>query len=668
MSAGIGFNGLISGLDTSLIVEALLQADRAPLTTLANKRADIVKRNESVSTIKSRLSALQGSLTSLKLESSLKGRTVSLSGTESSAVSVSANSNAALGTYAIGVERLATSTRATSVTPLGQAIDADTVIEDANFGTALTSGSFKINGVAIAIDTSVDTLNDVLNRINSSGAGVTASIVNDAHGRANVLQIDANAPGGAIQLGAGSDTSNFLSATKLDAAPRVGDAVTATGGLGGLRTSLPLNQADLATAVSGAGTLTVNGVEIDYDPATDSLNDIIGRINASDAGVAASYDAANDTLVLSNRAQGGTLIDLADSGDFLAAVGLDNPANQALGQSAKFSVNGTTYFANSNTVSNAVPGLTVTLKAQTTTNVSANVANDVSGAITKLKDFVAKYNEAIAQITFQTRVDAEGDRGLLAGDSTVRSIRDNMRRFVTSPADGLEGKYTTFASIGLNFGAIGSAPGTTEDLKFDEAKFQEALAANPAAIHELLAAKTKGVLSGPGDITGATGTPNEHTVSGSYQIDSDGAGNYTVTFTDANSVVHPPRNLTVPPGQSSTELIPGMTLETSDSPTGASSTVAVTYRQGIIEHVDSYLKGLLGSDGIFAARQDQVSSQLSAIDDQIARQEDRIADRELALQRRFSALEVSLARLQSQSSALTSSLSALQFNSLNQRN
>lgn len=662
MSAGIGFNGLISGLDTSAIVEALMLADRAPLTTLANKREAIIARNEAVSTIKSRLSALQGSLTSLKLESTLNARAVTLSGTSTSAVSVSANSKAALGNYSIGVERLATSTTAASAAPIGQAINAGTIIDDANFGVEIQSGSFKINGVAISIDTSVDTLNDVINRINSSGAGVTASIVNDAHGRANVLQLDANAPGGAIQLGAGSDTSNFLAATKLDAAPRVGDSVTATGGLGALQTSVPLNQASLSSAIGAAGTLSVNGVDIAYDPATDSLNEIIARINGSEAGVTANYDAANDTLVLSNRKQGGTLIDLADSGNFLAAMGLDNPANQALGQSAKFTVNGTTYYANSNSVSTAVPGLTITLKGETTSNITANVVNDASGAVTKIKDFVEKYNEAMGQITFQTRVEAEGDRGLLAGDSTIRGIRDNTRRFLTSPAAGLEGNYTTFASIGLNFGAIGSAPGTTEDLKFDEATFREALEANPTAVHDLLAAKTRGVLSAPGDITAATGTPTEHAVSGSYQIDSDGAGNYTVTFTDENSVVYPPRNVTVTPGESSTELIPGMTLDTSESPLGTSSTIAINHRQGIIEQVDGYLKGLLGSDGIFAARQDQVGSQVAAIDEQIARQEERIADREVALQRRFSALEVTLARLQSQSTALTSSLAGLLSN------
>ena len=659
MSAGIGFNGLVSGLDTDLIVQALLQADRAPLTALANRRKEIVDRNDAVSTIKSRLSALQSTLTSLKLESTLNGRTVTLSGADSSAVSVSAGTNVALGAYKIGVERLATSTTASSTAPLGQAIDAGAVIKDANFATAITSGTFKINGVAIDVDVDTDSLNDVINRINASGAGVTASIVNDAHGRPNLLQIEANSPGGPIQLGAGGDTSNFLSATRIDAAPREGDAVVATGGLGALRTSLPLNQADMGVAVAGAGTLTINGVEIDYDPAVDSLNDIIARINASEAGVTASYDASKDALVLASRKQGATLIDLADSGNFLAAVGLDDPASQQLGQTAKFTINGTTYYANSNTVTNAVPGLSVTLKGETTTEVTANVTPNTAGAIDKIKAFVSAWNEAMGQISAKTRVDAEGTSGILSGDATLRSIRDNLRRFITSPADGVNGSYTTFASIGLNFGAIGSAPGTTQDLKFDEAKFREALEANPSAIHDLFAAKARGVLSAPGDVTAASGTPNEFTRSGIYQIESDGAGNYTVTFTDENGVVHEPRQVTVPPGKSSTELIPGMTLTTSDVPSGATSTVVVTHREGIVERIDSYLKGLLGSGGIFNARQDQVNAQLKAIDDQIARQEDRIADREVTLQRRYAALEVTLARLQSQSSQLTASLSSL---------
>src|SRR5690606_41954030 len=76
---------------------------------------------------------------------------------------------------------------------------------------------------------------------------------------------------------------------------------------------------------------------------------------------------------------------------------------------------------------------------------------------------------------------------------------------------------------------------------------------------------------------------------GTYQIESDGAGNYTVTFTDENGVVHEPRQVTVPPGKSSTELIPGMTLTTSDVPSGATSTVVVTHREGIVDRKSTRL-------------------------------------------------------------------------------
>jgi flagellar hook-associated protein 2 len=313
-----------------------------------------------------------------------------------------------------------------------------------------------------------------------------------------------------------------------------------------------------------------------------------------------------------------------------------------------------------------VPGLTITLKGETTSDVTAGVSVDTAGAIDKLKTFVENFNMALGQLTVATRT-TESERGLLAGDGTIRSMRDSLRRFITSPAEGLNGSLSTFASIGLTFGNIGSAVGTTTDLKLDEAKFREALEANPTAVHDLFAAKPRGVLSSVGDVTAASGTPNEYAVSGTYQIDSDVAGNFTVTFTDVNSVVYPPRQVTVTPGTSSSELVPGMTIETSAAPTGTSSTVTVTHREGIVERVDSYLKGLLGSNGVFASRQSQVDGQIKAIDDQILRQEERIASREEALQRQFSALEVTLSRLQSQSSALSSTLLSLQ-NSANSNN
>jgi archaellum component FlaF (FlaF/FlaG flagellin family) len=78
-------------------------------------------------------------------------------------------------------------------------------------------------------------------------------------------------------------------------------------------TSALLNstEANLNVALTAsAGSFKINGVEIKYDAAQDSLNNVINRINTSAANVVASYDSINDQLKLSARNTGSTLIDL----------------------------------------------------------------------------------------------------------------------------------------------------------------------------------------------------------------------------------------------------------------------------------------------------------------------------------------------------------------------
>ena len=84
--------------------------------------------------------------------------------------------------------------------------------DNAGFNTAVTNGTFTINGTQFTINTATQTLGDVLNQINSSAAGVTATY----NAETSSLTLVSKTPGPqAILLGAGSDTSNFLSAAGL---------------------------------------------------------------------------------------------------------------------------------------------------------------------------------------------------------------------------------------------------------------------------------------------------------------------------------------------------------------------------------------------------------------------------------------------------------------------
>jgi hypothetical protein len=143
----------------------------------------------------------------------------------------------------------------------------------------ITDGAIEINGTSIDVF-ATDSMNDVLDRINASAAGVTATLSGD------VLTLQ-NTAEGSLALTLGADTSGFFAATNLDSA-------TVTLGQDDQRT-LALDQVAAFSGIT-AGSFSLNGVEITVDPTVDSLNDVIDRVNASGAGVVAEYREATGLL------------------------------------------------------------------------------------------------------------------------------------------------------------------------------------------------------------------------------------------------------------------------------------------------------------------------------------------------------------------------------------
>src|SRR5581483_10851254 len=185
--------------------------------------------------------------------------------------------------------------------------------------------------------------NSIIGKINSSGLGITASIVNDAAGHPNYIKLTTSA-GVQLQMGSGSDTSNFLTAAGLTNAvittTASGDSVQSFSTLStaNITATLTSPATRLVTPISGLdasnnGAFTINGVTISYS-ATDSITSVLGKINASSAGVTATYDPLSDKITLQSTKTGSTTISLQDvQGNFLAATGLLN-ASQSLGKNA----------------------------------------------------------------------------------------------------------------------------------------------------------------------------------------------------------------------------------------------------------------------------------------------------------------------------------------------
>jgi flagellar capping protein FliD len=170
---------------------------------------------------------------------------------------------------------------------------------------AVVDGSFELNGEVITVN-ATDTLNDVVARINLSAAGVTAAF-NPATERVEFIQ---NTLGSAAGVDIQADTSNLIRSAKLDSA-------IAVPGIDPETIQAFADVASLSSVLSG--NILINGTPIAVDATSDSLTDVLAGINASAAGVTASFDELTQRVrIEANDGESSLEIDSNGTGLFSA--------------------------------------------------------------------------------------------------------------------------------------------------------------------------------------------------------------------------------------------------------------------------------------------------------------------------------------------------------------
>ncbi|MBT5773740.1 MAG: flagellar filament capping protein FliD [Dehalococcoidia bacterium] len=785
----ISFGGIASGLDTNAIIDSLMAIQRRPIEAAQFRMFQQDEKRQALQQVGTAFSSLLGSLDSLRKPATFTTQSTSVLAqtVDVGKVQATANGSAPLGSFDVDVLQIATSTRARSAAAAGNAINsavsldtagfvdpfaagtftinsteftipeatATNIVSSASIGAAAdpavalnaagfdivpTTGDFQINGVTIAFDDTLDTLNDVVTRINQSAAGVTASfddatkqltltsdtngpalitlvdttgnflesvnlldglgakigtetagtdlislddvinminlsgagviasIQNDADARPNILRIEDDPFDGAqsVYLGAGGDTSNFLAVTHLLESP---GTTTRDGvrGMGGTQVTETLVDANLANVLIAVGTFEINGVEFDYDTGTDSMSGLITKINQSSAGVTAFYDPFADKVVLSQDASGSTAIQLNDvAGDFLAQVGL-LAAVQETGANAEYQIDGgAVQYSNSNTVTSAVVGVTLTLTGVTTTSVNVEVRHDSASASAAAAGFVEKYNETQTLIDRMTAFVEDGDNGLLLGDGTLRRAKSSMQSILTGAAFGVPGDLRTLSDVGISFGVVGSAIGTTQTLVLDEAKLQAALLDNADGVAQLFstfAASAALDAGGTGSLASLTGTPTAATKAGTYSITSTASGGLTVVFQPDDGSTAVTQTGSIAASGTNTTIIPGVTLTAAGVLVAGTDTITIAATErGIGLAMHDYVDTLTRTGGTFDIRDEEYDARIDIIEEQIERLEKRAEARELFLSRQFTALEQTIGRLQQQGQALTGMVAQMNAN------
>ncbi|GHA84493.1 flagellar filament capping protein FliD [Modicisalibacter luteus] len=229
------------------------------------------------------------------------------------------------------------------------------------------------------------------------------------------------------------------------------------------------------TAELGAGTMsiTMGGETMDVSivDGESSLEDIRDAINTKEGGATASIindgGATPYRLVLTSKSTGtDSAMSVAISGNTqLNADGSNTLVETVAAQDAKLSVNGIGVTSQSNSVKEAVQGVTLNLTKtiDAATPETLTISQD-SEAITKnIQSFVDAYNSLKTTMDSLTSYNAEtGSAGQLLGDNTMRSVETRLRSVMTGSLG--EGSLQMLSDIGVELKLDGKLEVNTEKL------------------------------------------------------------------------------------------------------------------------------------------------------------------------------------------------------------
>lgn len=373
----------LSGYDFTGIVQSMVQVYSLPKVKMIEQQSDLQIRQNAWRDIKTRLSALENTLSNLRSESTWTATKATSS--KPDLLSVSSTSAAVNGVYNVKIINFA---QAQTVVSTVQNV------QEATSATSVTAGSFSIQvgDTTKTIDVAAGaSLKEIADSINNAKAGVTASVIQVAEGSFR-LAVVANKTGVA-------------------------------------------NKATFAE---------LNGGTVLHD-----------------LGILDSADVLNQSQVA---------------------------------EDAELEINGITNIKSAtNIVTNAIPGLTLTLNGEDpNTTVTVKISSDYSVAQKAVQSFIDQYNSAQDFIANKLSYDKETKKtGDLFGDPVLQNLQERLRRIVTNTVNNPTEPYKTLSDVGITTSS--SNHGIEGKLEFDTSKFNEAMESNPQSVANLFGAPAAGV-------------------------------------------------------------------------------------------------------------------------------------------------------------------------------
>lgn len=458
----VSVGGLASGLDTNSIISQLVELERRPIATWQEDIAQLQQFQATYTTLSTDLSALAAAASSFSLDN-LDAPAATISGDSVTQFSVSAGASAKDGSHELEITQLATANRIASQ---GFATSDSSPISSAagSFAIRLGNSGGQIS-VSVTTTTSMD---DLAQSINAAGGDITASVIGDGtNSLSNRLVLTANETGrdNEIQI-VGNDTDLDFTNNLIEAAAEDEDnAGTYTG----------------TVTSGGTYTGTTNKTYI-VEITTAGAADGAAQYRYSEDGGVTFTTGVTPTSGAAAIGSDGVTVSFSNSGTFTEGdrfyIDAQSPVLEQA-QDAIFTLNGITQTRESNSVTDAIEGVTIELN-DTVANTNFRISRDDSSIVSAVEDFVSAYNDVFNEIRNQQTFDTDTfEAGLLLGDRTANSILSLLRTSVSRQVTDLS-DYDSLASLGI----ISSRTG---GLEFDSSRLQTALTDSREAVLAVLA-------------------------------------------------------------------------------------------------------------------------------------------------------------------------------------
>lgn len=347
-----------------------------------------------------------------------------------------------------------------------ESVTENIALSSLNSGAGVAQGAFRItdsNGktAAVVVNNTMNTVADVVEAINAKSIGVAARI-NDA--------------GNGILI---YDTAGGTDTFKVE--DLAGGTTAADLGFDKAVTTLTIDGAS-RQAINGSGTFAQTAAQ-------SGLYALAAKINNLGAGVTATtlFDGTGYRLVMNVEKTGAgheILVDGEDAG--LSFEQLQAARDAVLEVSSNGGSSGLLVTSPTNTFNEVIPGIELTVLAESTDAVKVDVTKAQSQIVTAIEDFVDAFNSIRTNLDEVTRFDPEAlTTGILFGTTAALRVDTELNQVLSGRFFGV-GNFTSLESVGLSFNDKGK-------LQLNTAKLEEALEQDPNGVERLFTDKTLGI-------------------------------------------------------------------------------------------------------------------------------------------------------------------------------